>query len=91
MTLESPAGRAGQIARQMLLFRRPIPTEELVQKINAIGVDTIRSLAADIFTNSEPTVAAVGALDGMMRRDQIVARLGARSQRREKLAAEAPA
>jgi predicted Zn-dependent peptidase len=91
MTLESPAGRAGQIARQMLLFGRPIPTEELVQKINAIGVDTIRSLAADIFTNSEPTVAAVGALDGMMRRDQIVARLGVRSQRREKLAAEAPA
>jgi predicted Zn-dependent peptidase len=91
MTLESPAGRAGQIARQMLLFGRPIPTEELVQKINAIGVDTIRSLAAEIFTGSEPTVAAVGALDGMMRRDQVTGRLGSRPARKVEVAAEAPA
>ena len=91
MTLESPAGRAGQIARQMLLFGRPIPTEELVQKINAISVDTIRNLAADIFTGGEPTVAAVGALDGMMRRDQVTGRLGSRSAREAELAAEEPA
>jgi predicted Zn-dependent peptidase len=91
MTLESPAGRAGQIARQMLLFGRPIPTEELLQKINAISVDTIRTLAADIFTNGEPTLSAVGALDGLMGRDQVITRLGSRSAAQTQRAAEVPA
>jgi predicted Zn-dependent peptidase len=77
MTLESPAGRAGQIARQMLLFGRPIPTEELVERINAITVDNVRALASDIFTGSEPTVAAVGALDGMLDHDKVIERFAA--------------
>jgi predicted Zn-dependent peptidase len=91
MTLESPAGRAGQIARQILLFGRPIPTEELIARINAISVDTIRNLAADIFTGTEPTVAAVGALNGMMSRDQVTERLGSRPAPRVGIAAEVPA
>jgi hypothetical protein len=70
MTLESPAARAGQIARQMLLFGRPIPVDELVAKIEAISVDDMRDLAEDIFTGSAPTLAAVGALDGMMDHDR---------------------
>lgn len=91
MTLESPAGRAGQIARQMLLFGRTIPTGELVERINSITVEAVRSLAGEVFTQSEPTVAAVGALDGMMSRDQVTARLGTRSAQRTDLAAEVPA
>jgi predicted Zn-dependent peptidase len=91
MTLESPAGRAGQIARQMLLFGRTIPTDELVQKINAIDVRTLRALAEEIFTGEMPTLAAVGALDGMMDRDQVIARLGSRPEPRVKRQAEVPA
>jgi predicted Zn-dependent peptidase len=91
MTLESPAGRAGQIARQMLLFGRTIPTDELVQKINAIDVRTLRALAEEIFTGERPTLAAVGALDGMMDRDQVIARLGSRPEPRVKRQAEVPA
>jgi predicted Zn-dependent peptidase len=78
MTLESPAARAGQIARQLLLFGRPIPVEELVAKIEAISVDDIRNLASRIFTGSVPTVAAVGAINGMMDHAEIVSRFGAR-------------
>lgn len=77
MTLESPAARAGQLARQMLLFGRPVPVDELVAKIEAISVDDIRGLAKDVFTSSPPTVAAVGALDGMMEHDVLAARFGA--------------
>ena len=80
MTLESPAGRAGQLARQLLLFGRPIPTEELVQRINAITVDDVRTLAGDIFTGSVPTVAAVGALSGMIGHDKVAERFGARAK-----------
>ncbi|MEJ0012223.1 MAG: pitrilysin family protein [Bauldia sp.] len=77
MTLESPTGRAGQLARQILLFGRHIPTTELVAKVNAISVADVRKLAGDIFTGSRPTVAAVGALGGMMDHDAIARRFGA--------------
>jgi predicted Zn-dependent peptidase len=77
MTLESPTARAGQLARQMLLFGRPIPVDELVAKINAISVADVRRLAESIFTGSRPTVSAVGALNGMMDHGRLTARLGA--------------
>ncbi|HVY20337.1 MAG TPA: pitrilysin family protein [Bauldia sp.] len=77
MTLESPSARAGQLARQILLFGRHIPTAELVAKVNAISVSDIRKLAEEIFTGSAPTVAAVGDLGGMMEHDAIARRFGA--------------
>jgi predicted Zn-dependent peptidase len=77
MTLESPTARAGQLARQILLFGRHIPTTELVAKVDAISVSEVRKLAEDIFTGSKPTVSAVGALDHMMDHDAIARRLGA--------------
>jgi predicted Zn-dependent peptidase len=77
MTLESPAARAGQIARQMLLFGRTIPVEELVARINAIGVNDVRRLAGDIFTGSPPVVTAIGGLSGMMGLEKIADRFGA--------------
>lgn len=76
MTLESPAGRAGQIARQLLLFGRTIPTEELVEKIESITIENIRDLASRIFTGSTPTLAAVGATDLIMEHDEVKRRLG---------------
>jgi predicted Zn-dependent peptidase len=80
MTLESPAARAGQLARQMLLFGRPIPIDELVARIDAISVADVRALAEDIVTGSRPTVAAVGALGGMMDHDKLAERFGARAR-----------
>ena len=66
MTLESPAARAGQLARQLLLFGRPIPVEELVSRIDAITVAEVRALAAEIFTRRRPTVTGIGGIAGMM-------------------------
>ena len=78
MTLESPAARSGQLARQLLLFGREIPVDELVAKINAITTENVRALARRVFTGSTPTLAAVGPVDGLMNRDGIAERLGAR-------------
>ncbi len=78
MTLESPAARAGQIARQILLFGRPIPVDELAGRIDAITVTELRKLAEDIMTGGAPTLAAVGPLDGMMSRETIAERFGVR-------------
>ena len=78
MTLESPAARSGQLARQLLLFGRPIPSEELVSKIDSITVADVRKLAEAILTGSPPTIAAVGPIGGLMSRDRVAERFGAR-------------
>lgn len=77
MTLESPAARAGQLARQLLLFGRIIPPDELVARIEAIEASHVRELAARIFSGA-PTLASVGPVNGMMGRDRIADRFGAR-------------
>jgi predicted Zn-dependent peptidase len=78
MTLENPAARAGQLARQILLFGRHIPVKELAERIDSISVGEIRKLAEDIITGSRPTVAAVGPLDGLMSDDKLAEHFGAR-------------
>ncbi len=78
MTLESPAARAGQLARQLLLFGRVIPPDELVERIEAITVAELRGLAARTFQGGSPTLAAVGPANGMMDRQHIADRLGIR-------------
>jgi predicted Zn-dependent peptidase len=78
MALESPVARAGQLARHMLLFGRPIPMDEMIERIDAIGVTDVRGLAAAIVTGCVPTVAAVGKVNGLITADAIARRFGAR-------------
>ena len=79
MTLESPAARAGQIARQLLLFGRHHPGRGAGRRGSRRSrVDDVRDLAARIFTGSTPTLAAVGPVDGMMGRDRDRASASAR-------------
>lgn len=78
MTLESPAARAGQIARQLLLFGRPLAAEELVARIDGISVEQIRALCEDFLTGSVPTLTAIGPLDGMISHEKVTERFGAR-------------
>ena len=59
MSHESAASRASQIARQMLLFGRPIGTEELVDRLSKLTVERLTDLSSRLFT-TRPTVAAVG-------------------------------
>ena len=59
MSLESPGSRCEQIARQIQVFGRIMPTEETVAKINAVSVDDIQHAAAAIF-RAAPTLATMG-------------------------------
>jgi predicted Zn-dependent peptidase len=61
MSAESAASRASQIARQILLFGRPIPKEELVERLSALTVERLTDLSARLFS-SKPTVTAVGPI-----------------------------
>lgn len=66
MALESPAARAGQIARQMMVHGRTLTLEEISRKIEAVSAADIRRVAEEVFSGSSPTLAAVGPIDKMM-------------------------
>ena len=64
MSHESAAARASQIARQMLLFGRPIGTEELVDRLSKLTVERLNDLAERLFS-TRPTLAAVGPVSAL--------------------------
>ncbi len=76
MSLESTGSRCEQVARQMQVFGRIVPTEETVAKLNAVGVDDICRAAARIF-RGRPTLAAMGPADKVPGLPAIVDRLAA--------------
>ncbi|MEM7289049.1 MAG: pitrilysin family protein [Pseudomonadota bacterium] len=76
MAQESPVSRAGQIARQILLFGRQIPNEELMDRLDSLSVERIRDLAGRIFHESKPTLAAVGPVEPLPKLNDIMDMLG---------------
>ena len=66
MAHESPAARASQIARQMLLFGRPIPNEELMERLSNITPQRLTDLSGRLFFDSNITLSAVGPLDNLV-------------------------
>ncbi|KKC33140.1 M16 family metallopeptidase [Devosia psychrophila] len=65
MSLESPSARAGQLARQQILWGRPIPMLETVERINAITTQRVQEVAERIFTQGLPTVAGIGPIGNL--------------------------
>ena len=63
MSLESSSTTAEIVARQVLLYGRVIPTEEIVAKIENITAEDLQRLAQKIFT-SVPTYTLLGCVGG---------------------------
>jgi len=63
MSLESSSTTAEIMARQLLLFQRIIPTEEIVERIEAITAEDLRTLAQKIFATT-PTYTILGCMGG---------------------------
>ena len=59
MSLESTGSRCEQLARQMQLYGRPIPTAETVAKLAAVTLSDITRAARRIF-RAAPTLAVLG-------------------------------
>jgi predicted Zn-dependent peptidase len=64
MSAESAASRASQIARQLLLFGRPIPKDELMTRLDALTVERLTDLAARLFS-TRPTIAGIGPVGSL--------------------------
>lgn len=60
MSLESPSSRAGQLARQQILWGRPIPLQETVDRINRITADRVKQIARMIFETDKVSLAGIG-------------------------------
>ena len=78
MGTESPASRANQLARQKLLYGHPRSLEEMDETVADITVEDVRRVASDIFTGSAPTLSSVGPVEGLMRSEEIITRLGSK-------------
>ena len=61
-SLESPGGKLEQMARQVLVFGRALPREELARRLDAVTLDQVRE-AGRALLGGHLTVAAVGPLD----------------------------
>ena len=74
-SLESPHGRVERMARQLLAWGRVVPTHEIIQIIDSINLDMVRS-AGETILKGAPTLTAIGPLQEMPDYNEIVAKLG---------------
>ncbi|HKF12637.1 MAG TPA: pitrilysin family protein [Xanthobacteraceae bacterium] len=65
MALESSTARAEQLARQMFNWGRPVPLEELVEKIEAVTVERARAAGRALVARGRPAIAALGPGSGL--------------------------
>jgi predicted Zn-dependent peptidase len=75
MGQESPAARAGQIARQMMLYGRPISNTEMMERLEGITVERLTDLAGRLFYDTVPTLSAIGPLEQLAPMEDITASL----------------
>ena len=76
MALESSHSRCEQAARQLLIYGRPIPYTETVDRIEAVDTDAVRRVARRLLA-SPPAVCALGPIDKLESYDAIARRLKA--------------
>lgn len=70
MSLESSSATVEILARQMLIFNRIIPVEEMVERIEKVTLDDIQNTAQKIFT-SHPTYTLLGAIENRVEYDEL--------------------
>jgi len=61
MALESTSSRAEQLARQLMVFGRPLPVAEIIERVDAVDVETVQKVARRLLT-SQPTLTTLGRL-----------------------------
>ena len=76
MSLESSSSRVEQLARQILIFGRPIPLDEVVAKIDEVDAAAIKRVAERVISSSAPSLAAIGPLSRLETYDRLTERFG---------------
>jgi len=76
MARESTGNRAEQLASQILAHGRPLPTEEIIQRIDAVDAAQLARLAGRLMAG-RPTLAALGPIGRLARLESVAGRLAA--------------
>jgi predicted Zn-dependent peptidase len=72
LSLESSTARMSNLARQEMYFDRFQDLDELIEKIEAVTVEDLQSLAQEFFKTESIAVTALGNLNGLkLSRDQL--------------------
>jgi len=72
LSLESSTARMSNLARQAMYFDRYYDLDELIQRIEAVTVEDLTSLANEFFKTESVAVTALGNLPGLrITRDQL--------------------
>lgn len=74
MSLESSSSRCERLGRQMLIFGRAIPIEEMVAEIEAVTPKEIIRVAGRVLGGSRPSLAALGPVSGLENYDRFAER-----------------
>ena len=74
MSLESTSARCEQLARQMMVFGRPIHLDEVVQRIDAADRSSVTDVARRVFAG-RPSIAAIGPVSELCDYDTLSTRL----------------
>ncbi len=65
MALESSSARTEQLARQIFAWGRPIPLDELVERIEAVTPESARAAGRALISRGRPAIAALGPGPGL--------------------------
>ena len=75
MALESCFAQSEELARQLLVFKRRVPPEELIAKVDAVDQDALRRVGRRLLNGAGPTLAAIGPLRNLPSIESVRARL----------------
>jgi predicted Zn-dependent peptidase len=73
MSLESTSARCERLAQHMFVYGRPLSTEEIIAKIDAVDEAAIMRAARRVIA-TKPTFAALGPTAALRRLSPITAR-----------------
>ena len=74
MSLESTSARCEQLARQMMVFGRPVPFDEIVQRIDGADRSSVTDVARRVFAG-RPSIAAIGPIGELCDYEMLSTRL----------------
>jgi predicted Zn-dependent peptidase len=76
MGRESTSGRCEQLASHLLIYDRPLSTQEIVEGVESVGVDQVQALARRL-AESRPTLTSLGPVERVEPFDRIAGRFAA--------------
>jgi len=65
MALESSGARARQLANQILIHGRPLSAGELIDRVEAVTIESARAAGRALMVRAQPAVAALGPAKGL--------------------------